>query len=340
MAGTTAQQIFRELETGKWRPIYLIVGEEEFQIGDIVDRIKAFFLKDASSRDFNFESWEGEHLDDKALLQSLDTMPGLFDAPDTTRLVICQRFDKAPAAAASALEGYFKNPSPSTCFVMQTAKVDKRKAWYKALASDAANTAIVEVAEPYDRDWPKWQGYFEKKSGKRIDAEAWGLLVESSGRSLSVLWAELRKASTYIGERKEVTAADVKELLVTSSGGSVFDFVDDVVSRRPAPAVRRYQDLVRSGEAEVKLLSLLVRQFKIVDQYVRLSRQGIADSKVLAGKIGVHPYFITQIQRQSRHHSPQELNRVVGLLADSDFRMKTGDSGLFESFLQPYFAMS
>jgi hypothetical protein len=57
MGGTTAQQVFRELDSGKWRPNYLIVGEEEFQIGDIVDRLKRFFLKDASSRDFNFESW-------------------------------------------------------------------------------------------------------------------------------------------------------------------------------------------------------------------------------------------------------------------------------------------
>lgn len=337
MGASNAQQIFRELESGKARSIYLIVGEEEFQIGDTLDRLKAFFLKDAASREFNFESWDGEHLDDKALLQSLDTMPGLFDEPDTIRLVICQRFDKAPASAAGTLESYFKNPSPSTCFVLQTAKVDKRKAWYKAIAADA-NAAILEVAEPYDRDWPKWQGYFEKKSGKHIDAEAWGLLVESSGRSLSVLWAELRKAATYVGEKKEIGAEDVKQLLVTSAGGNVFDFVDDVVSRRSAPAVRRFQDLVRSGEAEVKLLSLLVRQFKIVDQYVKLSKQGVTDSKVLAGKIGVHPYFITQIQRQSRHHHPAGLNRIVTLLADSDFRMKTGDGGLFETFLVPYFA--
>jgi DNA polymerase III subunit delta len=335
MAVTTAQQVFRELETGKWRPLYLIVGEEGFQIGDVLDRLKAFFLKDATAREFNYESWEGEHLNDKALLQSLDTLPGLFDSPDALRLVICQRFDKAPASALSTLESYLKNPSPTTCFVMQAAKVDKRKAWYKAVD---AHGAVLEANEPYDRDWPKWQGYFEKKCGKRIDAEAWGLLVESSGRSLSVLWAEVGKASTYVGNRPEISAKDVRELIVTSSGGSVFDFVDDVLCRRPAVSVRRFQDLVRSGEAEVKLLSLLVRQFKIVDQYVRLSAAGVSDSKMLAGKIGVHPYFITQIQRQSRHHDRAALDREIGLLAECDYRMKTGESGLFEAFLLPYFA--
>ncbi len=333
---TTAQQIWRDLESGKWRPIYLIVGEEGFQIADLLDRLKQFFIKDETSREFNYESWEGEHLDDRALLQSLDTMPGLFDSPDSNKLIVCQRFDKAPASAAATLEGYFKNPSPTTCFVLQSAKVDKRKAWYKACD---ANGAVVEANEPYDRDWPKWQRYFEKKADKGIDDEAWGLLVESSGRSLSVLWAEVGKASTYIGRRTEITAADVRELLVTSAGGSVFDFVDDVLCRRPAVSLRRFQDLVRSGEAEVKLLSLLVRQFRIVDQYVRLSKSGVTDSKVLAGKIGVHPYFITQIQKQSRHHSVEKLNREITLLAESDFRLKTGDSGLFESFLVPYFSM-
>jgi hypothetical protein len=40
----TAQQLFKDLDTGKWKPFCLVVGEEPFQAAEILARLKGFFL--------------------------------------------------------------------------------------------------------------------------------------------------------------------------------------------------------------------------------------------------------------------------------------------------------
>ena len=164
----TAQQLFKDLEAGIRKPFYVIVGEEPFQMSEILSRLKKVFLAKEEDGTFNFEAFDGEHLDVSALIGSLDTLPGLFDGPGAMRLILCRHFEKINATGIEALDRYFKSPSDTTCFVIQAGKMDKRKAWVKAVD---AKGDVVEVSEPYDREWPKWQGYFERKIEKKIDGE-------------------------------------------------------------------------------------------------------------------------------------------------------------------------
>ena len=118
----------------------------------------------------------------------------------------------------------------------------------------------------------------------------------------------------------------------------VFDFVDDVVSNRPYPAMQKYLLLIKDGENEIKLLSLLLRQFRLIETCMENLEQGISDSKILGSRLGVHPFFVNNIIRQSRRHSDQSLNGAIQRLAHCDHQMKTGDSSLFDAFLIPYFS--
>jgi DNA polymerase-3 subunit delta len=330
----TAQQLFKDLEQGHWKPLYLIAGEEPFQAGEIVHRLKAYFLKDPTDQEFNFESWDGEGLDAASLLGSLQTLPGLFGG-DKNRLILCHRFEKAAPSQVELLDGYWRDPSPTTCLVLLCTKVDKRKGWYRAIDEHGQ---VIHVSEPYDREWPKWQAYFERKIQKKVDPGAWDILVQSSGRQLSLLWAELQKMVTYVGTRTRITAEEVLALTSSTGGADVFEFADDVLCRRAPAALRRYQRLLHSGENEVKILSILVRQFRLVEQCQQLMRKGIQDSKTISAQIGTAPYFLPKIQQQAAHHSPQQLSQTFHRLAETDFRMKTGESGLWEAFLVPYFS--
>lgn len=331
---TTAAQVFKDLQKNQWKPFYVIFGEEPFQMGEIVEQIKGHFLVPGKDNTFNYEVWDGEHLNGQELLSSLQTLGGLFAEEDSIRLIHCREFHKAPAHALELLEGYFKDPNPSTCFLITASKIDKRKSWYKKVE---AGGAVIEVSEPHDREWPKWQSYFEKKTGKKIDLGAWELLVEASGRTLSILWSETEKAATFVGARERITLEDAHQLLSASAGADIFGFAEDVVLKKRLHAMKKMESLVRNGENEIKMLSILVRQFRMVNQCMELGNQGITDPKVVGPKIGSHPFFVTKIQNQAKAHSMESLGRALHLLAESDFRMKTSSAGLFESFLMPYF---
>jgi DNA polymerase III subunit delta len=331
----TAGQIFKDLEAGKWKPFYLVAGEETFQSDELVSRLKEFFIKDEISSSFNFESWDAEHVDAGALLASLETLPGLFAAADSVRLVVCHHFEKANAHTLEVLEHYFKNPSESTALVLLATKADKRKAWVKAVDERGA---ILEVNEPYDREWPRWQPFFEKKLGKKIAKEAWDLLVEQSGRSLSVLWSDLQKVSVFVGKAEDIRVSDISALGVLPGGEDIFALADDVLFLRPYPAVKKFSSMVQSGESEVKILAILVRQFRQVQRYLELSQKGVTDPKAIGPQMGIHPFFVTKLSQQARLHSLPKLRQTFHTLAESDYRLKTGEAGLFESFFVPYFA--
>ena len=331
----TAQQVFKEFESGKWRGFYLIVGEESFQAGEVIKKVKDFFLKGSEAHlSFSFESFEGDQLDVGALLASLQTLPGLFDGPETIRLVSCSRIDKLSSSDIEILENYFSDPCPSTCFLMTAAKVDKRKAWVKAIEQRGA---IIEVNEPFERDWPKWRGYFERKSGKKISEEAWDRLVQSANFTLGLVWSEIQKAVLFVGEKQEITLSTIKELVSDGEAADVFAFTEDVVNRRRLDAMMKYEMLLREGENEVKILSLLVRHFRQVEGCLELLSKGIMDSKVTAQQIGIPPFFVSKIQGQAKRHTLDHLRQTFHLLAESDYSLKTGEGSLFDKFLVPYF---
>ncbi len=317
----SAAQIFKDLETGKHKPVYLIIGEEEFQINEILEKFRETFLKDENSRNFSFESWEGESLNASELIASLEMLPGLFDASESTRLVFCRRLEKASPTSMDLMENYFSNPNTSTCFVMTAAKVDKRKAWVKEAMK---NGEVVEVAEPYDRDWPKWQGYFEKKIGKRIDTAAWDRLVESGQRTLSLVWSEVEKAANYVGVSDKITEAEAKELTTGMGMGDVFQFAEDVVMGNKLKAMKQFESLLQSGENEIKIVSILVRQYRMVEQCIFLTKSGVTDPKTIAGKIGMHPFFVGKVINQAKKHTLKSVATHLEKLSDLDFRLKTG----------------
>jgi len=330
-----AAQIFKELDSNQTRPFYLIVGEEPFQISEITHRIKSHFVKNDESAPFVFESFDGESLDATQLLSSLEMLPGLFDEPGTIRLVRCDRFEKVSASALEILKPYFDNPAESTVFVMTASKMDKRKAWVKAVQEKGI---IVEVSEPYDRDWPKWQSYFEKKCGKKIESPAWEHLVEVSGKTLSFVWQEVQKAAVYVGEKNVITQKDIEELLSSSLRADIFQFSEDVIAKRKFEAMRGFEALQLQGESEVKILAILVRQFRMVERCQKLMKEGIRDPKVLGPQIGTHPFFVGKIQELAKSRSAGELERAMDLLATTDYELKTGQSRLFEGFITNYFS--
>jgi|GEM_PF-1365764 len=330
----TAQQVFKELESGVSRLLYLILGDEPFQAQEIEARIKKNLLRDETD-DFTFEVWDAEHLDAAALLTSLQTLPGLFALEATSpKVVVCRRFEKASSAETAILEDYFRSPSETSCLVLFCAKADKRKAWFKLVDEKGY---IIEVAEPHAREWPKWQAYLEKKIEKQIQADAWEMLVELSNRKLSMLWSELQKMATFVGDSGKITRRDLLLAGVSNSEVDIFELVEDVVSRRAFLALRKYHALVQNGESDIKILSLLVRQFRLIQQCLQLTKQGVSDPKIIGAQVGTNPYFVPKILQQAKKHTLSTLPKVFHQLSECDFLLKTGDGGLFEHFLVPYF---
>ena len=82
------------------------------------------------------------------------------------------------------------------------------------------------------------------------------------GNDLSSLEQEIEKTALYVGAEAEVTLEDVKKTVCSTSNLTVFNLTDAVSRRDSALGVLYMRELVRNGEHELKVLSLLATQMR------------------------------------------------------------------------------
>lgn len=324
-------QFQREILSDPIRPIYVLAGEEVFQIEEAIAAVRKKLLGTGSeNNDFLLELFDGEGLEGSALISAVQRLPGLFDAQDSKRLVICRRFDKASAAVLESMAGYWEDPNPSTCLVLTVHKLDKRKAWVKHIEERGF---VLETHEPFDRDWPRWQVYFERKLAKQFGPAAWDTLVESSGRSLSNAWMESTKLASYVGTQPKITREDVQLVVGNHPESDIFAFCEDVANGELLAAHTKYRKLISTGESEIKLLALLLRLFRQVRICRALLDRGITDNRQFASEAGIPPFVVPKRLQQARALTLGRLDHVLKILADTDYRLKMGKGTLFDNLL-------
>jgi DNA polymerase III subunit delta len=323
----------RDIGQGKVAPFYVVSGEEPFQGTELLEKLRAHLV---SSEGFNYEVFDAQTVLPADFIASLDMLSGLFDAEGSKRLVVCRRFEKASSELLEALSSYWSDPSSAACLLIFTEKMDRRKAWTKEVEKRGV---IIEVNEPYERDWPRWKPYFEKRISKAIQPEAWDRLVLSCSRSLSLVASDCEKLSLFVGDRNEISLQDVAESCGSSGAEDIFQLSEDVVARRCLPATLKFHRLLQAGESEIKVLSILVRHFRQVDLCLRLWLAGVKDPKTVGPQIGVPPFFVPKIQELSRLYTRDETRVAIQRLAECDYRLKRGEGSLWTDFLVPHFGV-
>jgi DNA polymerase III subunit delta len=326
-------QLSQSLQKEEFRPVIVLSGEELFQVEEAVSLLRHFFLVTTEDRDFHYEILDGETLEADRFREACEMLPALLQPTRGARLVLCRRWEKADAVCQKSLEQYLENPSPSTCLVLTTAKIDRRKAWAKASESIGW---VMDASEPFDRDWGKWQAYLEKKYAKKIAPDAWALLVELCGRKLSAVANEFLKLGTYAPDAVTFSEAEVWSVVASSQSGDIFKFAESVFAGRSFEALERYRLLMHTGESEIKLLAILLRHFRQLRQCWECLQQGVTDSRVLGAKLGMPPFFVPNLVASAKKYKPQVLEKSLHLLASADFSLKRGEGNLADLFVLPH----
>jgi DNA polymerase-3 subunit delta len=149
-------------------------------------------------------------------------------------------------------------------------------------------------------------------------------LVERVGSELRLLDRELEKMALYAGEKGAAITDEVIDLLASRTlEQDVFALIEQVVAGRLEEAFRTLYDCLKTGEEPIKLLALLARQFRLLLQVKIWAPRGYTQQQ-LAGMLKVHPYGVKKAMEQARHFSEQSLRKLLGILAEEDFRMKSG----------------
>lgn len=85
----------------------------------------------------------------------------------------------------------------------------------------------------------------------------------------------------------------------------------------------RLDDLLAEGEVLIRLMSTLSNQIKHILATKLLLDEGYSP-KMVAAKIGIHPYTASKCAAQSKNYTIKRLRELLNLFLEMDYRIKSG----------------
>lgn len=317
--------IWKKISKKQIDPVYLLYGTEAFLINETKQLLIDHVL-DEEEKDFNLSVYDLEETPIEAALEDAETFPFMGEK----RLVILQNpvfltSEKTKGKVEhnlAKLEEYLSQPAPYSIIVFSAPyeKLDERKKVTKELKRKAA---VVEAKKLTEQELVVWVKERAALNNVEIEKDAIELLLSLAGTNLFMLTSEIDKLALYAGENRSINKDIVDRLTARSLEQNIFSLVDKVVRRNVEGALRIYYDLLKQNEEPIKILSVISGQFRLIYQVKELSRKGYGQQQI-AGTLKIHPFRVKLAAGQAGSFSDEELMRIIKLLADADYQMKTG----------------
>ncbi|QQL48426.1 DNA polymerase III subunit delta [Mucilaginibacter ginkgonis] len=323
----TAQDILKDLKSRKFKPVYLLHGEEPYFIDVVSNYVEHNILPDAE-KGFNQSVFYGKDTDIMTVLGAAKRYPMMADY----QVVLVKEAqdmkwgkEDDDKKGINPLLSYLDNPLPSTILVFcyKYGKFDKRKKAYKAIDK---NGLIFESAALYDNKLPAWiKGYVTSKSYK-IAPQASAMLAEYLGNDLSKIANELDKLMLNIAAGQEISLKEIQDNIGISKEYNVFE-LQTALARKDvfkANQIINYFDANQKANPIVVVLANLNTFFTKILQVHYLkdkSQNGIAR------ELGINPFFAKDYEAAARSFDYGKTMNIISLLRECDLRSKGVDGG-------------
>lgn len=319
------KQAFRDIKQGNISPVYVCYGTESYLMNEFTERLIEK-LVEPEHREMALIRFDTGETPIDAILEEAETLPFLVPSKivlvrDGVLFAAGKETNKVEHRP-DRLAAYMAQPSETTVlvFLVPHEKLDERKKLVKAAK---ASDLVLAFAPLSAEELTGWLQKRVANRGRTLDKNAGEELLRRVGTDMHALAAEADKLILHAGEGGAVTLEAVNELVSVATEQNVFKLTEELAALRTGSALALYYDLLKQREEPIKLMALLVRQFRNMLYVKELSGQGYSPQQ-MAGQLGLHPYAVKITAEQARRFSPERLATLLGELAELDYEMKTG----------------
>ena len=223
-------------------------------------------------------------------------------------------------------EAYLENPVETTrLIILAPGKLDSKRRLVKLLKRDG----LVLEANPLKE--MELKNHFQNEVGRlglRMDPDVFHYLMVKSNFDFAEVSKNLVFLQSYRGEN-EISLADIDVAIPKTLQDNIFDLTQLVLQTKMDEASHLVRDLRLQGEDEIKLIAIMLTQFRTYLQVQILHEQGRGEQQIvtalsdLSGR-KINPYQVKYALRDSRNLSVGFLKKVVKLLIETDYKIKTG----------------
>ena len=221
----TYSSIMKELQSGQFRPVYYLMGEESYYIDKICDYIAEHALQ-PEERDFNQTIMFGSDVNASQIADAARRYPMMAER----QVVIAKEAQNLKNT--DALEKYIKQPLTSTVLVIchKNGKIDGRKRELVKAIQQAG--VLFESQKLKERDLPTFIENYVKQKNAAIDPKSTQLIADAIGADLSRLVSELEKVLLSLPEEnKKITPQVVEDRIGVSKDFNGFELRDAIVNK-------------------------------------------------------------------------------------------------------------
>lgn len=294
------------------------------------------------SADLNFAYFDMKEVVYKDVELELVSLPFFADE----KIVILDHFVDITTAKKRFLtddelksfEEYLDNPSTTTkLLIFAEGKLDSKRRLVKLLKRDAKVFDAVEAKEQELRQYfQKWS----QKQGLQFVGQSFENLLIKSGFQFSEIQKNLLFLQSYKAD-SVIVEEDIVNAIPKTLQDNIFDLTQFILTKKMDQARDLVRDLTLQGEDEIKLIAVMLGQFRTFTQVKILAESGQTESQI-ASSLGSflgrnpNPYQIKFALRDSIGLSFSFLKQAISYLIETDYQIKTGlyeKSFLFEKAL-------
>ena len=317
----TFDSIMKDLQAGKYAPVYYLMGDESYYIDKIADYIAEHALA-PEERDFNQTIMFGSDVNASQIADAARRYPMMAER----QVVIVKEAQNIKNT--EALEKYMKQPLQSTVLVIchKNGKIDGRKREYVKAVQQAG--ILFESVKMREKDLPAFIESYLKQRNVAIDAKSTQLIADAIGADLGRLTSELDKVLLSLPENnRKITPQVVEDQIGVSKDFNSFELRDAIVSRNiyKANQIINYFDKNPKAGSIYSFLPMLFNYFQnlMLAHYCpqKQSQEAVAQWLELRS-----PWAAKDYMTGMRNYTPLKVMQIISQLREIDAKSKGLDN--------------
>jgi DNA polymerase-3 subunit delta len=317
MALTSPDALSRALASGKLGGVYFLFGEEEYLKEELAAAVVAAHL-DPATRDFNLDQIRGSDTTPEALASIIATPPMMA----AWRVVVVR--DAQALATSARMRAVIEAALQQNLAGLALVLIATLPAAAKAQIYEKLKKKATAVAFPLlnAADVPGWLMERASTDGYTLPAKAAQAMATAMGAELGVLMQELKKLYEFTGDRKQITLADVAQVVGSVPRQNRWEWFDMLGERRFAEARAALPVLLDSGETGVGLI------IGMGSHFIRLGILANGGEKALEAALPPHQKWLaSRLGRQARKWQRNQLDQAIEQLLRADRLLKSSNLG-------------
>lgn len=314
--------------------IIFLYGEDTFRSRQKLKELKDKFIKEVDPNGSSLAVVEGE----TATLEKINEAVGARSLFARKRMIIIERIfaNKSEKILEKVFE-YFKSKSKNKAEDndniiifwddISGAKLEKNKL-FKFLSEQKITQNFKKLSNTETAAWIKSE---VQAHDAKIQPPAALALASLFPSDLWQLHNEIEKLVNYkkaqlLPESEAVISADDVALLSRGKvDENIFALTDAISNRNKALALKLFEQEIEAGMPDVYLLTMIVRQFKILLQ-VKEAVENKMNPRKIASELQIHPFVVQKCLAQVNGFSLVQLKNIFSKLLEIDKGIKTGQT--------------